>query len=94
MPRILQLDTSRKGSYRRAPGRDRKDPEEQLNLFVARAANVVRLDAGLSPFDAALMLDRTGGDSRGAYLNAVKHGDRVADAYCNLGILEGGRWRV
>ncbi|MFT5143869.1 MAG: tetratricopeptide (TPR) repeat protein [Thalassolituus oleivorans] len=90
MPKILQLVPSRKGAYRRAPGLV-EDPEEkeQLNLFSTRAANVVRLESGMSPFDAALMMDRTGrAEARTAYLDAVQSGDRVADAFCNLGIME------
>ncbi|MBO6574963.1 MAG: tetratricopeptide repeat protein [Rhodothermales bacterium] len=91
MPRILQLVTNRKGAYRRAKGERTAEEESQLNLFAQRqAATVVRLDAALSPFDSALMKDRTGAgsDARDAYLQAVRDGDRVADACCNLGILE------
>lgn len=58
----------------------------QLNLFTG--AKVVKLNQ-LSPFEEALMLDEH--NDRAAkehYLKAIKEGDSVPDAYCNLGILE------
>ena len=58
----------------------------QLNLFTG--AKVVKLNH-LSPFEEALMLDEH--NDKGAkehYLKAIKEGDSVPDAYCNLGILE------
>lgn len=91
MPRILQLVPQRKGAYRRAKGEDLKDDgSPQLGLFAAGAAeNVRQLEDGLSPFDAALLRDRTGrGDAREAYLKAVREEDRMPDALCNLGILD------
>ncbi len=91
MPNILQLVPQRKGSYRRAKGQETdSDGPPQLGLFDAgKSAVVVQLDSSLSPFDAALLKDRTGrDDAREAYLQAVSNGDRVADALCNLGILE------
>ncbi|NNE69375.1 MAG: tetratricopeptide repeat protein [Rhodothermales bacterium] len=91
MPRILQLVPQRKGAYRRAKGDDPgTEDTPQLSLFAAGAAsNVLQLEDGLSPFDAALLRDRTGqADAREAYLTAIRDGDRVADAFCNMGILE------
>ena len=94
MPKILQLVPARKGSYRRAKGQtDEPGTEPQLNLFAGgpaqKPAPVLRLESALSPFEAALMKDRTGGpDARDAYREAVRAGDRAADALCNLGILE------
>ena len=94
MSRILKLvpvAQKRKGSYRRAPGKSKAEEEAQLSLFAARQAAIVRLDAGLSPFDAALLMDRTARPgARQAYLAALEKGDRAADAACNLGILEAG----
>lgn len=58
----------------------------QLPLFTG--AKVVKLNQ-LSPFEEALMLDEH--NDRAAkehYLKAIKEGDSVPDAYCNLGILE------
>jgi len=62
-------------------------PGGQLNLF--GGAKVVRLHQ-LSEFDEALITDNQG-DSDGArklYLKAIEEGDALADAYCNLGIIE------
>ena len=58
----------------------------QLNLFTG--AKVVKLNQ-LSPFEEALMLDEHGDKAaKEHYLKAIKEGDSVPDAYCNLGILE------
>src|SRR6478752_9558609 len=59
----------------------------QLNLF--SGGKVVRLNQ-LTPFEEALMSDDQGDahNARMNYLKAIEEGDSVADAYCNLGILE------
>lgn len=60
----------------------------QLNLF--GGARMVRMQA-LTHFEEALMLDDRGDDINGAklhYQKAIENGESVADAYCNLGILE------
>lgn len=67
--------------------RDEKPPRHgQLNLF--GGARVVKLNQ-ISTFEEALLLDEQG-DEKAAnlYKQAIKEGDSVADAYCNLGILE------
>jgi tetratricopeptide (TPR) repeat protein len=58
----------------------------QMNLFKAQAGRVSRL---LSPFEEALLLHESG-DTKAAqyYREAIREGDNVADAYCNLGIIE------
>jgi tetratricopeptide (TPR) repeat protein len=59
----------------------------QLNLF--SGAKVVRLNK-LSDFEEALILDDQG-DRKSAiklYLKAIKNEEALADAYCNLGIIE------
>ncbi|HWC76605.1 MAG TPA: tetratricopeptide repeat protein [Blastocatellia bacterium] len=58
----------------------------QMNLFKAGASQVARL---LSPFEEALLLHERG-EARAAetYREAIREGDNVADAYCNLGIIE------
>lgn len=58
----------------------------QLNLFAG--AKIVKLNQ-LSSFEEALLLDEN--DDKAAkerYLKAIQEGDSVADAYCNLGIIE------
>jgi tetratricopeptide (TPR) repeat protein len=60
----------------------------QLNLF-AGGAQVLKLPSEISPFEEALLLDERG-DERAAevYRQAIAEGDDIADAYCNLGILQ------
>ncbi len=57
----------------------------QLNLFRAEAGRVARL---LTPFEEALLLHEQG-DPMAAehYLEAISEGDNVAEAHCNLGII-------
>src|SRR5499426_4282761 len=57
----------------------------QLNLFRAEASRLARL---LTPFEEALLLHEQG-DVKAAehYLEAISEGDNVAEAYCNLGII-------
>ena len=58
----------------------------QLDLF---SGGKVRSLHPLSIFEEALMLDEQGDDRvREHYLKAIEAGDSVADAYCNLGIIE------
>jgi tetratricopeptide (TPR) repeat protein len=64
----------------------------QLNLFRVEAPRVTRL---LTPFEEALLLHEQG-DATAAehYLEAIKEGDNVAEAYCNLGILNLERGQI
>lgn len=59
----------------------------QLNLFRADSGRVARL---LTSFEEALILHEQG-DPKAAecYLEAIGEGDNVAEAYCNLGIING-----
>ena len=58
----------------------------QLSLFRPPARAVTRL---LTPFEEALMLHEQG-DLKSAefYAQAISEGDNVAEAYCNLGIID------
>jgi tetratricopeptide (TPR) repeat protein len=58
----------------------------QLSLFRKEPAPLARL---LSPFEEALALDEQG-DPKAAefYADAISEGDNIAEAYCNLGIVE------
>ena len=58
----------------------------QLNLF--RAAAVSKLARLLTPFEEALLLHEQG-DPKAAesYLEAISDGEYIAEAYCNLGII-------
>lgn len=65
----------------------RRDPSGQLNLFTG--GKVVKLSQ-LTIFEEALQLDEQGNKQRAriGYLQAIEQNDSVADAYCNLGIIE------
>ena len=58
----------------------------QLSLFRVEEGRVARL---LTPFEEALLLHERG-DIKAAeyYLEAINSGDNVAEAYCNLGIID------
>ena len=58
----------------------------QLSLFRVEEGRLARL---LTPFEEALLLHEQG-DVRAAeyYLEAINAGDNVAEAYCNLGIID------
>src|SRR5215211_6499750 len=57
----------------------------QLNLFRVETGRLSRL---LTPFEEALLLHEQG-DPKAAehYVEAINEGDNVAEAYCNLGII-------
>ncbi|MFN2512196.1 MAG: tetratricopeptide repeat protein [Pyrinomonadaceae bacterium] len=57
----------------------------QLNLFRAEVSRLARL---LTPFEEALLLHEQG-DPKAAdcYVEAIGEGDNVAEAYCNLAII-------
>ena len=57
----------------------------QLNLFRGEVGRLARL---LTPFEEALLLHEHG-DAKAAdcYLEAINEGDNVAEAYCNLAII-------
>jgi tetratricopeptide (TPR) repeat protein len=57
----------------------------QLNLFRAETGHLARL---LTAFEEALILHEQGDPKAGEYyLEAINEGDNVAEAYCNLGII-------
>jgi len=62
---------------------------DQLPLFPQPAAQILNFATELSRFEQALMLDERG-DPKAAelYAKAIEEHDCVADAYCNLGIIE------
>ena len=58
----------------------------QLNLF--RGSEGGRLSRLLTPFEEALLLHEQGDPNAAeSYLEAISDGDNVAEAYCNLGII-------
>ena len=91
MGQILKFPVrAAKFGHKRVPKRCRNEENPaQLHLFAAATAQVLELTPDLSHFEYALLLDERG-DLRAAqfYLRAIAEEDCVADAYCNLGIIE------
>lgn len=57
----------------------------QLNLFRSEVGRLARL---LTPFEEALLLHESGDPkATECYLEAINEGDNVAEAYCNLAII-------
>src|SRR2546425_653 len=63
--------------------------QNQLDLFPQPRAQILDFAGGLSRFEQALLFDERG-DPKAAelYAKAIEEQDCVADAYCNLGIIE------
>lgn len=96
MTKIIKITDNEplKFGYRKANLRRRKINLEdfgQLNLFdsLPDEARVVKIDNYTSFFEEALALDDNGDErSKEMYMRAIDAGDCVADAFCNLGIIE------
>ncbi|MFN0159445.1 MAG: tetratricopeptide repeat protein [Bacteroidota bacterium] len=93
MGKVLQFSPKppTKFGFERVKKKKKDSPEKkgQLNLFAGGGTQVLKLPTNLSPFEEALLLDERGdGWAEQAYLQAIVAGDGVADAYCNLGIIE------
>jgi tetratricopeptide (TPR) repeat protein len=85
-----------KFGYKRVPKRaGNEEHPGQLQLFSQPSAQILQFASGLSPFEHALMLDEQG-DPRAVelYQRAIAENDCVADAYCNLGIIESKQGRT
>lgn len=92
MGKILQFSnkTPAKFGFERVKKRKKGSREfGQLNLFTPQSGRVLHLPTRFGPFEEALVLDEQN-DPRAvdAYWRAIEENDGVADAYCNLGILE------
>jgi tetratricopeptide (TPR) repeat protein len=91
MGQILKfpLQASKLG-YKRVRERAKAaESPDQLHLFPSRTAQILPFAPQLSLFEQALVLDERG-DPMAAefYAKAIAHQDCIADAYCNLGIIE------
>jgi tetratricopeptide (TPR) repeat protein len=75
--------------YRRVRKHERGEDPNQLDLFASPVAEVTDFTSALSAFEQALLWDERA-DRRAAelYRQAIANEDCVADAWCNLGILE------
>lgn len=70
----------------------RADDPNQLDLFLAPPARIESFSPALSVFEQALLCDERGDAQAAAlYAQAIDAQDCVADAFCNLGILESKR---
>jgi tetratricopeptide (TPR) repeat protein len=91
MAQILKFPgPATKLGYRRVKKGAAAAPDaNQLDLFPPQGAQVLSFAPDLKPFEQALLFDERG-DLRAAelYEKAIAEQDCVADAYCNLGILE------
>lgn len=68
-----------------------KQAPKQLNLFAG--GRVVKM-GNLTTFEEALILDEQGDvRAKDLYLKSIEEGDCLADAFCNLGILESQQGR-
>jgi len=90
---ILKFPDVKKFGFKAVKKSKRVDLEKhgQLNLFSSpqKVAKVIQMKSDLSPFEQAMMLDERGESSaKTIYRKAIEENDYVADAYCNLGILE------
>jgi len=91
MAQILNFPTQpAKLGYKRAKRRAGTARDiNQLDLFPEPEAQILHLESGLRPFERALMLDERGDPvAAEQYAKAIADQDCVADAYCNLGIIE------
>ena len=91
MAQILKFpaQTSKFG-YKRVRKRAKAaESPDQLHLFPQPAAQILNFGPELGRFEQALMLDERG-DPKATelYAKAIAEQDCVADAYCNLGIIE------
>jgi tetratricopeptide (TPR) repeat protein len=91
MAQILKFPVqAAKLGYKRVKKRARayEDPD-QLDFFSRPTAQILILAPELSRFEQALILDERG-DLKASelYAQAIEQNECVADAYCNLGIIE------
>jgi tetratricopeptide (TPR) repeat protein len=90
MAQILKLPfQASKLGYKRVRRRCKPVDPNQLDLFTAPPAHILKFDTGLSPFEQALLFDERGDQRAGElYTAAIEKDDCVADSFCNLGIIE------
>ena len=78
-----------KFGYKRVRKRASHEDPNQLPLFAQPTARILQFTPDLGRFEQALLFDERG-DVKAAdlYRKAIEEQDCVADAYCNLGIIE------
>lgn len=90
MAKVIKFPIQTPEKFGFKPVRRKKSTESkkpgQLDLF--KGGKLVKLNQ-LSTFEEALLLDEHGDEkAKTLYQKAIAENDSVADAYCNLGILE------
>jgi tetratricopeptide (TPR) repeat protein len=96
MGKILKFPVqASKFGFKRVRKRAAAEHPDQLHLFPQASAQIVDLALESSRFEQALLFDERG-DSRAAelYRKAIDEGDCVADAHCNLGIIESQKGNI
>jgi len=97
MAQILKFPgRAAKFGFKRVPKRKRRDDHPaQLHLFAQGTAQILQFESPLSHFEHALLLDERG-DTQATehYQKAIAEQDCIADAYCNLGIIESKQGRT
>jgi tetratricopeptide (TPR) repeat protein len=91
MGQILKfpVQASKLGYKRVRKGAKAAESPDQLHLFPTPTAQILPFAPDLSLFEQALMLDERGDPTAAElYAKAITQQDSVADAYCNLGIIE------
>jgi tetratricopeptide (TPR) repeat protein len=91
MGEILKFpgDATRLGYSRVGKRRRRADDPNQLDLFLPAPARIESFSAALSVFEQALQCDERGEpQAADLYAQAIENQECVADAFCNLGIIE------
>jgi len=91
MAQVLQFPVqASKLGYKRVKKRAHPaESQDQLHLFSPPTAQILDFAPDLSRFEQALLFDERG-DAKASelYAKAIAENDCVADAYCNLGIIE------
>ncbi len=91
MGEILKFpgETTKLGFRRVRKNVRRADDPNQLDLFVQPTTRFSDSSSALTPFEWALLCDERGDLQAGElYAKAIENHDCVADAFCNLGIIE------
>jgi tetratricopeptide (TPR) repeat protein len=78
--------------FKRVRKRASTGERNQLDLFPTPKAQILSFESALNCFEQALMMDERGDlNAADLYLKAIEEHLCVADAYCNLGIIESKR---
>ena len=91
MGEILKFpgEATRLGYSRVRKRSGRADDPNQLDLFLPPPARIANFSSAMSVFEQALLCDERGeAQAAELYARAIENQECVADAFCNLGIIE------